>query len=94
MLKKLLGLLICVSVLSFFVPADAHGDFTWFGLRRNNTEVTVSSSSGHHVEHRHHHKHKPKPKHKHKHKPKPKHKKHHHKKGPNFHKWWNEHWKW
>lgn len=82
MIKKIFALMICVTVMSFFSIADAHGSFTWFGLRRDNTEV-VFQTSGHHDDCG------PKGHCKHKHKkPKPKHK--HHKKGPKAHKWW--HW--
>ncbi len=76
MIKRLLSLLICITITSTFSIASAHGTFTWFGLRKDNTEVVVQSS-GHHHNCCHH---KPKPKHKHK--------PHHHKKGPNHHKWW------
>lgn len=85
MLKKLLGLLISIVVLSFYNPVNAHGSFTWFGLRKNNTEVIFQSSSPH-ADCGHKDCHKPKPpKHKLKHK-KPKHDKH--KKGPKPHRWW------
>ncbi len=82
MLKKILGVFICILILSFFQTASAHDGFTWFGLRRNNTEVMFrTSDSNVRCDHHDCHKHKPK-----KHKPKPKHK--HHKKGPHHFKWW------
>ncbi len=99
--KRILGLIICILMMSSFSVADAHGTFTWFGLRKNNTEITVQSSdcrSGFWGwfrrcdcdEHRHK---PPKPKHKEKHKPKPP--KHKHDCGPKHHchpehpfKWW------
>lgn len=87
MLKKLLGLLIGIIVLSFYNPVNAHGTFTWFGLRNSNTEVIFQSSSPH-ADCGHKDCHKPKPP-KHKHKPKPKKPKHDkHIKGPNAHRWW------
>ncbi len=79
MIKRLLSLLICLTITSTFSIASAHGTFTWFGLRKDNTEVVIQSS-GHNPHHHNCCHHKPKPKHK----PKP----HHHKKGPNHHKWW------
>lgn len=86
MIKRLLSLLICITITSTFSIANAHGTFTWFGLRKDHKEVVVKSSNHHH--NCCHHKHKPKPKAKAKHKPKAKAKPHHHKKGPNCHKWW------
>ncbi len=87
MLKKIFGVIICLSIISIFSPVSAHeGNFTWFGLRRDNTEVVFRTSSPDADCHPHGHCHKPK----HKHKPKPKHK-HKHKKGSkfHFHKWWD-----
>ncbi len=84
MLKKILGLLICFSIVSCFSIAYAHDSFTWFGLRKNNTEIVVQSSSHpHHKPPKHHKIHKPKPKPKHKHKWHKGPKKHH------WFKWWN-----
>ncbi len=68
MLKKFLGIFICLAITSFYCSANAHG-FTWFGLRNNDTEIFISNTE--HPEpappppHKHHPK-KPKPK---KHKP-------------------------
>ncbi len=82
MKKRILGLIVCILMASSFSVADAHGTFTWFGLRKNNTEVTVKSSDcnsgfwgwARRCDCDDKHKHKPpKPKHKKKHKP-PKHK--------------------
>ena len=84
MLKKIFGVIVCLSIISVFSPVNAHeGGFTWFGLRRDNTEVVFSTSSHEPECHPpgHCHKPKPKPKHKHKPKPKPKPKKHHHDEG-------------
>lgn len=88
MLKKFFIMLMCIIVTSSFTIASAHDNFTWFGLRRNNTEVMFRTSDSHDRCDDHKcHKHKPKPKHKPKHKPKPKpEKKWHH-----FHKWWGKH---
>ncbi len=47
MLKKLLGLLICISIVSFYSVANAHDRFTWFGLRRGNTEILIQSPAHH-----------------------------------------------
>ena len=67
MLKKFLGIFICLVITSFYCSANAHG-FTWFGLRNNDTEIFISNTE-HPVPapppHKHHPK-KPKPK---KHKP-------------------------
>ena len=52
MIKRLLSLLICLTITSTFSIASAHGTFTWFGLRKDNTEVVIQSS-GHNP---HHHK--------------------------------------
>lgn len=86
-MKKILGVLICLCIASYFSVAEAHGTFTWFGLKRNNTEIVVqSSSNAHHHPPKHHKIHKPKPK------PKPKHK-HKWYKGPKKHhwyKWWDD----
>ena len=67
MLKKFLGIFICLVITSFYCSANAHG-FTWFGLKNNDTEIFISNTE--HPEpapppHKHHPK-KPKPK---KHKP-------------------------
>ena len=87
MMKKALGIIICLCVTSYFSAAYAHGTFTWFGFRNDNAEVMINSGTPHHgpacgphdCGHR-----KPKP-------PKPKHK--HHKKPPKHHEhnrcfWW------
>ena len=89
MLKKILGLLICISVISLFSTASAHDSFTWFGLKKNDTEVVIKSSNHHSIDCKHKkcpicdkkHKHKPKPPKSHKHKD---HKKWHH-----HLKWWD-----
>lgn len=78
MLKKFFIMLVCILVTSSFTIASAHDNFTWFGLRRNNTEIMFKTSDSHdrcddHVCHKHKHKHK------------------HCKKGPNYHKWWKKH---
>ena len=85
MYKKIFGVIICLSIISIFTPVNAHeGSFTWFGLRRDNTEVVFGTSSHEPDCHPPGHCHKHKPKHKPK---KPK----HYKKGPkfHFHKWWD-----
>ena len=69
MFKKILGVIICLSITSVYLSANAHG-FSWFGLRNNDTEIFIGNTT--HPEpppppHKHHSKkHKPKPK---KHKP-------------------------
>ncbi len=84
MLKKLLGIIICITLVSSFSAVYAHdGSFTWFGLRRNNTEIEFRSGDAHHDNGRHlghcepkhkcHHKKPPKPPKPHKHKKDPKH---------------------
>ncbi len=78
MLKKFFIMLVCILVTSSFTIAIAHDNFTWFGLRRNNTEIMFKTSDSHdrcddHDCHKHKHKHK------------------HCKKGPNYHKWWKKH---
>lgn len=84
MLKKLLALLVGIIILSFCNPVNAHGTFTWFGLRRNDTELIIQTSSPHtDCGHRDCHRPVPPPKPK-KHKPKHEHPK----KGPKPHKWW------
>lgn len=87
MVKKFLIMSFCILVTSFFSIASAHDGFTWFGLRRNNTEIMFQTSDSQvRCDHPdcHRHKHKPKP-------PKPKHKHKPDKKGPNPHKWWKRH---
>lgn len=67
MLKKFLGIFICLVITSFYCSANAHG-FTWFGLRNNDTEIFISNTERPEPApppHKHHPK-KPKPK---KHKP-------------------------
>lgn len=86
MQKKVIKIFICVTILIFSSEAIAHESFTWFGLKRNDTEVVIKSSNHHSIEYSHHkcpicdkkHKHKPKPQ---KHKG---HKKWHH-----HLKWWD-----
>lgn len=78
MLKKFFIMLVCILVTSSFTIASAHDNFTWFGLRRNNTEIMFKTSDSYdrcddHDCHKHKHKHK------------------HCKKGPNYHKWWKKH---
>lgn len=78
MLKKLLGIIICITIASSFSAVYAHdGSFTWFGLRRNNTEIEFRSGDAQHDNGRHlgHCEHKKKCHHKKppKHKPAPKH---------------------
>lgn len=84
MLKKLLGIIICITIATSFSAAYAKdGSFTWFGLRRHNTEIEFRSGDAHHdngrhlghCDHKHkcHHKKPPKPPKKHKHKKAPKH---------------------
>ncbi len=86
MYKRLIVTLICIIATSFYCTASAHGTFTWFGLKKDNTEIYVNTGS-----HPHHDCHGPKchPK-KPKHKPKPKPKHEHHKKGLGHYKclWW------
>lgn len=82
MLKKILFLLVCFVFTSYFSVSNAHGTFTWFGLRKDNTEITFQRSDDVGHKPHWHHKHKPKPK--------PKHKKHHPKKKFHFHKWWEK----
>lgn len=86
MKKKLASLLICFVALSYCSITSAYGAFTWFGLRNENTEVSVQHSTSrfgfwhrdeHCCDYHHHHKHKPKP-----------HK--HHKKGPKPHRGWRK----
>lgn len=77
MLKKILGLVICIMMTSLFSVVSAHESFAWFGLKRNNTEIMINSGDSHyHI--RHHN--DCCDKHKHKHKCKC------HKKGPKHHK--------
>lgn len=78
MLNKFFIMLVCIIFTSSFTIASAHDNFTWFGLRRNNTEIMFKTSDSHdrcddHDCHKHKHKHK------------------HCKKGPNYHKWWKKH---
>lgn len=70
MLKKTVGILLCASIISFCTPVMAHG-FTWFGLRKDNTEIFINTGSHPEPEPPGHRPHPKKPKHKPK--PKPKH---------------------
>lgn len=85
MVKKLFGLFISIFILSIFLQTETKA-FTWFGLRKDNTEIYYQKSDEHYV---HHHKpHPPKPNchdPKHKHKPECK------KKGPKPHRGWRKH---
>ena len=86
MRKNILCFILCISVISIFSAAYAHDSFTWFGLKKNDTEVVLKTSDSHSVRSHHKHRdcffcfgdHKPKQPHKHKpkhkHKPQPKHK--------------------
>ncbi len=66
MIKKLFAIVCCFIISSFYCSAMADGTFTWFGLKKDNTEIVFSSNSDHNCPpHKCHHK-KPKPKHKHK----------------------------
>ena len=47
MLKKFFIMLVCILVTSSFTIASAHDNFTWFGLRRNNTEIMFKTSDKH-----------------------------------------------
>lgn len=47
MLKKIFGLLVCMIWVSIFSIAEAHGTFTWFGLKRDNTEIIFRSKIPH-----------------------------------------------
>ncbi len=83
MFKRVFGIIFCFVVFSLFSSADAHSTFTWFGLRKDNTEIFINTGTAHEPDCPPH---KPHPK---KHKPKPpKHEPH--KKGPKHHKcfWW------
>ena len=82
MFKKIVALLLCSFVVIMFSTTKAFASFTWFGFKKDNTEVVFKTSEHHsiHCEHDKCHK----PKHKPKAKPKHKHKFKHffHKKGP------------
>lgn len=73
MLKKTIGILLCASIISFCTPVMAHGTFTWFGLRKDNTEIFINTGSHPEPEPPRHKPHPKKPKHKHEHKKGPKH---------------------
>ncbi len=84
MLKKIIGISICLFVFTLFNIPSANAAFTWFGFRNDNTEVMVNSTDEPHRFLWFDHHPKKAPKH---HPPKgPTH--HPHKKGPKRHKWW------
>lgn len=45
MLKKILWLVIGIIITSSSSVVQAHGTFTWFGLKNKDTEVVVQSST-------------------------------------------------
>lgn len=45
MLKKFLWLVIGIIITSSCSVVQAHGTFTWFGLRNKDTEVVIQSST-------------------------------------------------
>ena len=84
MSKKFWVVFFCIIITSFSSLAKADGDFTWFGLKKNNTEIVFSSHSENDeckIQKCHHKKPKNKLKHKHE---------NHHKKCHKNHKffWW------
>ena len=85
MVKKLLGLLIFTLIISIYTQTKAEA-FTWFGLRKDNTEIFYQKSDEHYV--RHHHPHPPRLN---CHDPKHKHKPECRKKGPKPHRGWRKH---
>ncbi len=79
MIKKIIAVIFCLIITSVYNSAKADATFTWFGFKKDNTEIVFSSNPEHECHtHKCHHK-KPKPKHKHKpkHEPPKKSPKHH-----------------
>lgn len=80
MIKKIIAVIFCLIITSIYNVAKADATFTWFGLKKDNTEIVFSSNPEHECHtHKCHHK-----------KPKQKLKHEHPKKGPKHHKflWW------
>ncbi len=73
MLKKIFGITLFMAITAVFSCAEAHGTFTWFGLRKDNTEIFINTGTDDKIHPPAHKPHPKKPKHKPKHKPKPKH---------------------
>ena len=83
--KKIISIFICSFVLTFLVQIEAKA-FTWFGLRKDNTEIIYQKSNEHYVNH-----HRPHPPTLNCHDPKHKHKPECKKKGPKPHRGWRKH---
>ncbi len=85
MFKKIFGIIICLAITAIYSSVYAHGTFTWFGLRKDNTEIYINTGAHPEPPHPACDHHPKKPKHK---PPKPKHEPH--KKGPKHHRcfWW------
>ena len=43
MSKKFIALLFCIIISSSYSVAKADGSFTWFGLKKDNTEIVFNS---------------------------------------------------